>query len=126
MLPGAEGRGDRVSSSLRATANGSRECAPDDRLCNPENSTVAKLLPRISLQPRRLDAGDRADLVIIRGIAGDADRAEQCTVFLDQDAAGHRHQLSFRHRINGADEVSLLLRALDQRPRTHAEGECAI
>ena len=31
-------------------------------------------LPRIGLQSGRLDAGDRADFVIVGGVTGDADR----------------------------------------------------
>ena len=83
-------------------------------------------LPRISLQSRRLDAGDRADLVIVGRVAADADRAEQNSAILDQDAAGHRYQTAWRQRIHRADKIGLLLRPLEQRARALAYGECAI
>jgi hypothetical protein len=47
----------------------------------PVGSDVTLSLSRIGLQSSRLDAGDRADLVIVGGVAGDADRAEQGAVF---------------------------------------------
>src|SRR5690242_21089196 len=50
--------------------------------------TRRRALPRIGLQPGRLDAGDRARLVIVGGVAGDADGAEQPLAILDQHAAG--------------------------------------
>jgi hypothetical protein len=78
-------------------------------------------LPRISLQSRRLDAGDGANLVVVRGVAADADRAEQNAAVLDQDAAGHRHQTALRQRIHRTDEIGLFLRPLEQRARTHAQ-----
>lgn len=47
-------------------------------------------LPRVGLQAGRLDTGDRAGLVVVGGIAGDANGAEQRGAVQDQDAAGDR------------------------------------
>src|SRR5689334_11702162 len=87
--------------------------------------TLAETLSRIGLQPGGLDTGDGADLVIVGGVAGDADRAEQARAVLDQDATRYRHETALGQRIDGVDEIGLLLRALKQRPRAHAHGERA-
>ncbi len=45
--------------------------------------------PFTSLQPRGLDAGNGADLVIVGGVAGNTDGAKQRRAVLDLHAAGH-------------------------------------
>src|SRR5947209_16629673 len=57
-----------------------------------------KLRPHRGLQPRRLDAGNRAHLVLVRRVARDADRAEhRATLILDQHPARHRYEAAVAH-----------------------------
>src|SRR5882757_6680538 len=72
-----------------------------------------RLLPRVRLQSSRLDAGDRAGFVIVRGVAADADGAEQHAAALDQHAAGHRDQPALRQCVHRIDKIGLLLRTLE-------------
>ena len=53
-------------------------------------------------------------------------RDPEAAAALDQNAARHRHQPALRQRVHRIDKIGLLLRALEQRPRSHTHGERAI
>src|SRR5437879_6968224 len=91
-----------------------------------KNAWPTDQLPRIRLKSGGLDARDRTGLVIVGGVAADTDRAEQNAAVLDQHAARHRHHPALRQRIHRADEIGLLLRTLEQRPRSHPQGKSAV
>src|ERR1700737_5133537 len=79
------------------------------------------------LESGSFDARDGADFVIVRTVAADTNRAEQrAAAILDQYATWHRHQCAARPRIHCADEIRLLLGALEQRPRSHAGGQSTV
>src|SRR5439155_1153125 len=52
--------------------------------------------------------------------------AKQGAAVLDQHAAGHRHHAALCQRIHRPDEIGLLLRALEQGARSHAQCERAV
>src|SRR3546814_16591757 len=67
-----------------------------------------------------LDAGDGAGLVVVGGVAGDADRADDGALGIaHQHTARHRHQRAAGEAVAGLDEERLLLRAAEDRARSN-------
>src|SRR4029450_12154702 len=86
----------------------------------------ARVLPGISLKPRRLDAGDRAGLVAVRRVAGNADRADDVASSVsDQHAARIGHHAYVARRRQHGEELRRLGRSRSQRARAEAHAERA-
>src|SRR5438067_3592986 len=76
---------------------------------------------RVGLEVGGLDAGDGAFLVVVGGIAGDADCAKNVAGRVaDQDTAGHRDEASFTHRSERGEELLLARGAAGKRARAEA------
>src|SRR3954464_15364087 len=89
-------------------------------------SMAGALGPCDRLQPRRLDAGDRAHLVLVRGVAGNSNRAEYHPVrVLDQHTARHRHEAALAHRREHAKEQRILGCPVAKFTRSEAHAERA-
>jgi enoyl-CoA hydratase/carnithine racemase len=98
-----------------------------------DDIAAVSALPRIRLQSGGLDAGDRADLVIVGGIAADADRANQHAAILDQHATGNRRgkyamraiaSMSFDESIAYTEsQIALLAMTEDAKEGLKAFGE---
>src|ERR1700730_5207949 len=94
-----------------------------------ENSLIisphSALLPaRIGLQSRRLDAGDRAGLILVGGVAGNPDCPDDVAAGVaDQHAARIGDHAPAARRIEGVEELRRVGGALEQRarPKAHAE-----
>lgn len=70
------------------------------------------LRARVRGQTSRFYSSDRADLVIIAGVSGDADRADRLSVRIaDQHAAGRVYQSPLGRVGRGGDEARYLCRA---------------
>ena len=73
--------------------------------------TVVKSGSGIGLEPGCRDAGAGRGLVIVGGVAGDADRAEQRAFGrADQNAAGNRHQRAANGMGRRIDEIRTVQR----------------
>src|SRR5438876_178015 len=78
-------------------------------------ATGSELRPGRRLQARGLDAGDRAGLVLVRCVAGNADRSQHFPgLALDQNSAGHRHHAAGADGGERIDEHRHLLRAIGE------------
>src|SRR4029077_8553152 len=76
---------------------------------------------RIGFQSRRLDAGNRNDLVIFAGIAGDPNRAEHMVASIaDQHAAGIGHHPAAARGHDGSEKVRVLRGTLHHGARAPA------
>src|SRR6185312_6025287 len=81
----------------------------------------------LSLQAGRLDSGHSGLLVILRRVAGDADRADDLAGGIrDDDAALLRRELAFGAGDECCEEAGIVLEALRQREAADAHGERAI
>src|SRR5262249_6849311 len=101
------------------------------------NTTAARLerlrsraklsvLPRIGLEPSRLDAGDRAGLVAVGRVAGDADRADGVAgCGSDQYAAGIGDHATAAGRRQHGEELRRLRCARGERARAKAHAKRA-
>src|SRR5262249_14007205 len=86
----------------------------------------ARVLSRIGFESRRLDAGDRAGLVAVGGIAGNADRADNVARRgSDQHAAGIGDHASIAGGRQHSEELRGLRRARGERARAEAHAERA-
>src|SRR5215217_872528 len=79
---------------------------------------------RVRLQPRGLDPGDGADFVLVGGVAGNADRADDIAAGVpDEHAARNRHQTALAHHRERPEELRVLGGTAGQRTagKAHAE-----
>src|SRR6185295_2821021 len=88
--------------------------------------TIDALRPDHRLQPRRLDAGDGADLVLVGRIARNPDRAEhRAAGVLDQHATRDRNKPALTHARQHAEEQRVLACTLGELARAEAHAEAA-
>ena len=82
---------------------------------------------RVALATCGLDAGQGCDLVVVGGVAGHADGAqERAGAVIDQDAAGHRDERAAHRVRHGGHELRLLLGACEQGARSKSHGKRAM
>src|SRR6266852_44089 len=84
----------------------------------------ALLAAWIGLQSGRLDAGDRAGLVLVGGVAGNTDRPDDVAAGIaDQHAARIGDHAPAARRIERVEELRRVGGALEQRARAEAHAE---
>src|SRR5712691_4960171 len=105
------------------TEDGSAAPYPISDICPPSSA----LLPaRIGLQSGGLDAGDRAGLILVGGVAGNPDGPDDVAAGVaDQHAARIGDHAPAARRIECIEELRRIGSALEQRARSEAHAECA-
>ena len=96
------------------------------KVAAPRSFRVFLAAAGIGLEPRRLDAGDGADLVVVGGVARDADRADDVAVGIaDQHAGGIADHAALAHRRQHGEELRRVGRAFGERARAEPHAERA-
>src|SRR5262249_29235968 len=112
---------------VKNLAGPSRRGQSNERRIQPkEQAFSGRVGARIGLQPRRRDARDGTFLVVLGGVAGNADRANDiATRVLNEHAAGHWHEASLAHGRECRVELRLARGAARERARAESHAERA-